>query len=363
MRRLLSLTSQSKITTDYFYTTVKTIYTCGMSIPQSRKEGPKFINTIPTKEGGLDVMIPILKEYINNKAENSPKKPLGPFKTDISIYQNPPANGMRITWIGHTSILIEIDGIRILTDPVWSQRVSFSQLIGPKRFFQPPLSLEQLPSIDVVICSHDHYDHLDEATIRFFAGKDIPFITPLGVPTYLIKWGISPQLIHEVDWGDVVTIKNFSITACPSRHFSGRGITHRNETLWASFVIKGPQHNIYFGADSGWSPDFEKIGETYGPFDLTLLEIGAYGKYWPDIHMGPDNASNAHLALKGKLMMPIHWATFNLAPHAWYEPGEKLVAFAQQKNIDLLLPEPGQPTDVTGPYNSNWWQRFMSEGN
>lgn len=332
-----------------------------MSLSGAKKQGRKFLNPIPTEEAGFDTMIPILREYISNKAENVPKIPLGPFKTDVSVFKTPPANGLRITWVGHSSLLIEIDGIRILTDPVWSQRVSFSQSFGPKRFFQPPIALEDLPELDAVIVSHDHYDHLDKATIKFFAGKSIPFITPMGVCKYLEDWGILKNYINEVNWGDSVMIGNCSVTATPSRHFSGRGIFNRMETLWASFVIKGPRHNIFFGADSGWFPGFAEIGEAFGPFDLTMLEIGAYGKYWPDIHMGPDNATNAHLALKGNIMMPLHWATFNLAPHAWHEPGERLEKFAKEKNIKLFMPEPGKPTEVIGPYNSEWWKCFMSK--
>ncbi|OOQ60268.1 MBL fold metallo-hydrolase [Mucilaginibacter pedocola] len=330
-----------------------------MSLSGSRKKGRKFINTIPTDSAGFGAMLPILKEYSNNKEENTPKIPLGPFKTDISIFDTPPKSGLRVTWVGHSSLLIEIDGICILTDPVWSQRVSFSQSFGPKRFFQPPIALSELPKIDVIISSHDHYDHLDKATIKYFAGKNIPFICSLGVCDYLEEWGVDKGIIHEVDWGDSVMIGNCNITAAPARHFSGRGLTHRDETLWSSFVIKGPEHNIYFGADSGYSPDFAAIGEAFGPFDLTMLEIGAYGKYWPDIHMGPDNASNAHLDLKGNIMMGIHWGTFNLAPHAWYEPAERLVKYAEEKNIQLLLPEPGKPTEVA-PLVSNWWKAFMS---
>ncbi|MET3981384.1 L-ascorbate metabolism protein UlaG (beta-lactamase superfamily) [Mucilaginibacter sp. UYP25] len=332
-----------------------------MSLAGAKKQGRKFLNPIPTEEAGLGVMIPILREYINNKAENVPKITITGPKTDLAIYQTPPASGLRITWVGHSSLLIEVDGIRILTDPVWSQRVSFSQAFGPKRFFQPPIALEDLPPLDVVIVSHDHYDHLDKATIKFFAGKPIRFITPIGVCKYLEDWGILKNYIHEVDWGDSVMIGDCNITATPSRHFSGRGIINRNETLWASWVIKGPQHNIFFGADSGWFPGFAEIGEAFGPFDLTMLEIGAYGTNWPDIHMGPDNATNAHLALKGKLMMPLHWATFNLAPHAWFEPGERLVKFGEEKNINLFIPQPGKPTEVKGPYNSEWWKPFMSK--
>lgn len=331
-----------------------------MSLAGSRKKGRKFINTIPTDAAGFGKMPLIIGEYMNNKAENTPKNQLGPFKTDLSVYDNPPASGLRITWVGHTSLLIEVDGIRILTDPVWSQRVSFSQSIGPKRFFQPPIALTDLPPLDIIICSHDHYDHLDKATIKFFAASDVKFITSLGVCHYLEAWGINKANIHEVDWGDSVMIGDCKITAAPARHFSGRGAFNRDETLWSSFVIKGPQHNIYFGADSGYSPDFKEIGNTYGPFDLTMLEIGAYGQHWADIHMGPDNASQAHLDLKGDIMMGIHWGTFNLAPHAWHEPAERLENFAKERNITLFLPEPGKPTEVTGPHNSEWWKRFMS---
>ncbi|WPU95387.1 MBL fold metallo-hydrolase [Mucilaginibacter sabulilitoris] len=332
-----------------------------MSLKGSKKEGKKYINVIPTDEAGFDKMGSILREYLNNKAENNPKKTIGPFKTDTSAYQNSPASGLRITWIGHSSILIEIDGKRILTDPVWGDRASFSKLIGPKRFFKPPLLLSELPPLDAVIISHDHYDHFDKDTIKYFAGSTIPFYCSVGVGQYLRKWGIVANYITEMDWGDSVMIGNdIVVTATPSRHFSGRGIINRNETLWSSFVIKGPMHNIYFGADSGWSPSFAEIGEAFGPFDLTTLEVGAYGKYWPDIHMGPDHATNAHLALKGKLMMPIHYGTFNLAPHAWYEPVERLEKLAADKRIQLFVPKPGEPTEVTGEYNSNWWKPYLS---
>jgi len=332
-----------------------------MSLAGSRKKGKKFLNPIPTDLGGFSKLIPILKEYSANKAENTPKQPIGPFKTDTSVYWVPPLGGLRITWVGHSSLLIEIDGKRILTDPVWSDRVSFSSFFGPKRFFQPPLSLEQLPVLDAVLISHDHYDHLDKKTIKFFAAtKDVPFYCSLGVGKHLQGWGIEPGFITEMDWGDSVMLgSDCVITATPGRHFSGRGIIGRNETLWSSFVIKGNKHNIFFGADSGWFPGFKEIGDVFGPFDLTMLEIGAYGKYWPDIHMGPDNATNAHLALKGKLMMPIHWGTFNLAPHAWFEPIEKLLQYAAEKRIKLFVPAPGEPTAVKGAFIADWWKKYL----
>lgn len=325
------------------------------------KKGRKFQNPVPTDEVGFGKLIPILKEYIDNKAENTPKKTLGPFKTDVSIYRTPPKSGLRITWVGHSSLLIEIDGKRILTDPVWSDRVSFSSFFGPKRFFQPPLALDELPPLDAVIISHDHYDHLDKNTIKYFADKRIPFFCSLGVNKHLEKWGMPENFITEMDWGDSIMLgRDCVLTAAPARHFSGRGLTGRNETLWSSFVIKGAKHNIFFGADSGPFPGFKDIGDTYGPFDLTILEIGAYGKYWPEIHMGPDNATNAHIALQGKLMMPIHWGTFSLAPHAWYEPIERLIEYGKTKNIELFIPKPGEPTEVKGAYNSEWWKPFLS---
>ncbi len=298
----------------------------------------------------------LLWKYMTSKEERIPKNPLGPFKTDPDIYKIPPASGLRITWMGHSSLLIEIDGRRILTDPVWGPRASFSSFIGPKRFFPAPLSLDHMPELDAIILSHDHYDHLDYPTIKKLTHTNTPVYCSLGVGGIIEKWGINKSRITEMDWGHKIMIGNdCTITATPARHFSGRGLTNRNQTLWSSFVIKGSHHTIFFGADSGWFPGFKDIGDEYGPFDLTLLETGAYGEGWPDIHMGPEKATEAHLALRGKIMMPIHWGTFNLALHSWREPVELLTKFAVQKNIPLFLPAPGLPTEITGPHNSNWW--------
>jgi L-ascorbate metabolism protein UlaG (beta-lactamase superfamily) len=320
------------------------------------KEGKKYLNPVPTGVATGSVLGTLWK-YLINKAETTPKRKLGPFATDVSIYQQALPTGLRITWMGHSSLLIEIDGLRILTDPVWSARASFSTSFGPHRFFPAPLAVKDLPPLDAIIISHDHYDHLDANVIPHFANTHVPFYCSIGVGQYLMAWGIQKERITEMNWMHSVTILNScTITALPARHFSGRGLFNRFETLWSSFAIKTTNHNIYYGADSGWFDGFHDIGEAYGPFDLTMLEVGAYNENWADIHMGPENAANAHLALKGKLMMPIHWGTFNLALHPWNEPIERLLKLAHDKSISLFVPKPGVPTQVTGgEYNSHWW--------
>ncbi len=329
------------------------------TLKHAEKKGKVFLNPVPTTTLKPGSFFKIWGKYLKNKAEVVPKHKLPDFKTNPAIYNTPATNGLRITWIGHSSLLIEIDGFKILTDPVWSKRASFLSFIGPKRFFPPPLPLEQLPPLDVIILSHDHYDHLDKETIKKLAHLTTPFYCSLGVGEYIERWGVSKRRITEMDWTDSTIIANkLKITATPARHFSGRGIINRSQTLWSSFVIKSSSHTIFFGADSGWYDGFKDIGDAFGPFDLTMLEIGAYGEYWPDIHMGPINAVNANLALRGKVMMPIHWGTFNLSLHAWREPVDLLLPYAEEKNVTLFLPNPGQPTEVTGEYyNSQWWEK------
>ncbi len=313
-----------------------------------------YQNPIPTTNNP-NGFLSILKDYITNKEEKVPKQQLGPFTTDISIYSTPPKNGLRVTWMGHSSLLIEIDGYRFLTDPVVG-RASFVQWAGPKRFFPYPIAFNQLPPLDAILLSHDHYDHLDILAIKELASFPVTYICSEGVGKHLVKWGVAQEKIKELNWTESTTINNCKITATPNRHFSGRGIINQNQTLWSSFVISTEKHNIFFGADSGWWPGFHDIGKLYGPFDLTMLEVGAYGKGWPDIHMGPDNATNAHIALKGNVMMPIHWGTFNLALHDWREPAEHTIMYANEKNINLFMPTPGVPTDITSQHITYWWK-------
>jgi L-ascorbate metabolism protein UlaG (beta-lactamase superfamily) len=263
--------------------------------------------------------------------------------------------------MGHSTLLLEIGGAAILIDPVWSERASFISWLGPKRFFPPTITLANLPPLDAVLLSHDHYDHLDSATIPKLIELSPLFLCSAGVGNYLRKWGVPSVKIRELNWMDSFDIKpGLTLTALPARHFSGRSLK-RFTSLWSSFVFRSRNPSsdqaVYFGADSGYYPGFAEIGEAFGPFDLTMLEIGASDKLWPDIHLGPDNAAKAHRDLRGKILMPIHWGLFNLAFHAWDQPVERLITLAAEQQMQLFLPEPGMPTDFRGAaFSSNWWR-------
>jgi L-ascorbate metabolism protein UlaG (beta-lactamase superfamily) len=323
------------------------------------KIGSKFQNPIETHIGGAGMMFKVLPLYLTNKEERFPAQPLGPFQTDPDTYQQPPASGLRITWFGHSSMLVEIEGTRVLIDPVWDQRAAPVSWAGPKRFFPPTIALEQLPPLDVVLISHDHYDHLGAATIRQLASRKTQWICPLNVGAELINFGVPGGTITELDWTQSSTVNNLKITALPTRHFSGRSITNRFETLWASYVLKSDNHNLYYGADSGLWPGFTEIGEQYGPFDLTMLEIGAYNELWKSIHMGPDGAAQAFSELGASgLLMPIHWGLFDLALHAWRQPIQRMIELSNQAGYKLWSPAPGAPTEVITdqPLQSDWWR-------
>jgi L-ascorbate metabolism protein UlaG (beta-lactamase superfamily) len=326
-------------------------------------EQRRFLNPLPTSVGGWETLRKALPLYLANKEEKSPRKPLGPFRTDSSLYATPPQSGLRLTWMGHSSTLVEIDGMRVLLDPVWDERASPLRWAGPKRFFPAPLELKDMPRLDVVVVSHDHYDHLGESTIRKLAVlptmRDTEWVTSLGVGEILEEYGVKCRRITELDWTQSIGDASLEITALPSRHFSGRSMFNRFGTLWSSFVLKGSKHNVYYGADSGWWSGFEEIGKAYGPFDITMLEIGAYNDLWKDIHLGPEGAVLAFEALGGKgLLMPIHWGLFDLALHGWRQPIQQICEIADRKGIPLWVPEPGLPTEVASgeSVRSEWWR-------
>lgn len=325
---------------------------------QPRHVGHKYYNVLPTSVSPPAGYCSLLRRYLFEKAEREPAQPLGPFRADALALAAPvPADALRATWLGHSALLLEVDGRRFLTDPVWRARVSPSQLTGPKRFFAPPLALADVPPLDGVIISHDHYDHLDAAAVRVLAQRGERFFCPLGVGAHLRRWGVPADRITEATWGDEIAIApDFKLIATPARHFSGRGLLDRDRTLWASWVLRGPHHRVFFSGDTGpFDENFRQIGEAHGPFDLVLLEIGAADADWADIHLGPDAAWAAHQLLGGGPLLPIHWGTFNLAFHAWLQPVQRLLELAD--SATLLLPAPGQRVDVAaGPLNSGWWK-------
>jgi len=240
-----------------------------MKIGPAARVGKRYMNPAPTSVGGPSMLFKLIPLYFSNKAEKTPIRQLGPFRTDARIYAKPPESGLRLTWMGHSSTLIEIDGIRILVDPVWDRRAAPVEWAGPKRFFAPPLRLEELPPIDAVLISHDHYDHLGANTVRQLARMEALagaiWLTTLGVGAPLKRLGVRAESIREMNWTDSATVGPVTLTALPARHFSGRGVFDRFQTLWASVVLAGPRHRVYYGADSGEWDGFKEIGREYGP--------------------------------------------------------------------------------------------------
>jgi len=275
-------------------------------------------------------------------------------------YAKPPASGLRATWIGWASVLVEIDGKIVMTDPVWSERCSPSTLVGPKRFHAPPIALDELPHVDLVVISHDHYDHLDMVTVKSLAARGTHFAVPIGIGAHLERWQIPAAQIHELDWNESFRLGDLTVTSTPARHYSGRNPLHGNETLWTSWVMKGPRHRVFFSGDSGYSSAFKRIGDEHGPFDLTLIKIGASDPTWTEIHMAPEEAVQTHRDLRGAVMLPVHWGTFNLAFHAWRDPADRALAAASKSGVRLVVPKPGEfvepSTAAANP--DRWWDRL-----
>jgi L-ascorbate metabolism protein UlaG (beta-lactamase superfamily) len=267
------------------------------------------------------------------------------------------ADELHVTWYGHASALVEIDGARVLLDPVWSERCSPSRLAGPRRLHPTPVALADLPRLDAVLISHDHYDHLDLATVQELTRtQSAPFLVPLGVGAHLSAWGVPAGRIVELDWDESHAVAGLTLTATAAQHFSGRAFT-RDNTLWASWVIAGGAHRVFYTGDSGYFDGYAGIGAAYGPFDATLVQVGAYGVGWPHIHMFPEEAVQAHLDVRGDLLVPVHWCTFNLAFHDWAEPIERLWREAKARGVRLAVPRPGQTVDVAEPPAvDDWWQ-------
>jgi len=325
-----------------------------------RWAGDRFRNVHPVLLGLRDpnASMPTLGDFLCGGERRVPRGPL-PSMNPLDSWTKPAQSGLRVTWLGHSTVLIEIDGLRVLTDPVWGPRASPSRLAGPKRFQPVPVSLRAMPPVDLVIVSHDHYDHLDYPTIRELAKRDVPFVTSLGVGAHLEAWGVRSERIVELDWWESHKLPNtgLSVTAAPSQHFSGRGLKDRNFTLWSSLVIRSERHAVFFSGDTGLTTEYQAIRERLGPFDLVMLEVGAFHPAWGDIHLGPEHALEALSLLGGAPFLPVHWGTFSLAMHAWDQPAEALLELGPKAGARLVMPRLGEPVEPAHAQDAQpWWR-------
>lgn len=309
--------------------------------------------------------LPILSDFAFGGRRRVPPGVL-PVERPHESWQRPVASGLRVTWLGHSTLLLEVDGLRVLTDPVFGERASPVSFAGPKRFHPVPATITELPPLDAVLLSHDHHDHLCPSSIRELARREVPIVTSLGVGAHLERLGVIREKIIELDWWEEAVLPGgeLSFTAAPAQHFSGRGLLDRNTTLWSSWVMKTANRRLFFSGDTGLTEEFREIGQRLGPFDLTMLEIGAWHPSWGDIHLGPENALRAFEMLGGGTLLPVHWGTFDLALHAWDEPAETLLSLAKSSGARVLTPllgRPFEPAHAEGP--SPWWRSVGAREN
>lgn len=318
----------------------------------------RFQNTRPLRPINSGPSPALLREFFLGGKKRVPRSVL-PVESPLIEWQSNPSTGLRVTWFGHSTLLFEIDGARILTDPVFNDYAAPFPLPGRKRFHPVPAQIHELPRLDAIIQSHDHYDHLSRWSWRKIARLGAPVVTSLGVGSRLEQFGVESKAITELDWWErsMVPGTDVGIIATPAQHFSGRGLTDRNRTLWSSWVIEGKSHRVFFSADTGLTDELADIGQKLGPFDLIMLEIGASNPAWADIHLGPVNAMRAFEMLGGGTLLPIHWGTFDLALHPWKEPIETLLSLARPPSSRIITPPIGRPVEpslITSP--TLWWQ-------
>ena len=318
-----------------------------------------FVNALPPAPYRLGDVWPLVKgQFLGDEVRVPPSAiPVLPVAA-AALKDAPAADRLRAFWIGHASVYIEIDGLRMLVDPIFSDYAS-PFAIGPKRFHAPPIALADLPPIDAVLITHDHYDHLDMHTVQQLARRGAAFYVPLGIGAHLEAWGVPATQIHDQVWWQEESLRGVRIVSTPSRHYSGRGLTDQNATLWTSWSVIGARHRLHVTGDTGSSDHFRTIGERLGPFDMSFIKIGAYGPGapWTDIHMTPEDAVRAHRALRARRMFPVHWGTFNLAFHAWDEPIRRALSAARADQVELVTPRVGEIVDADLPFASSaWWE-------
>ncbi|SFQ63947.1 L-ascorbate metabolism protein UlaG, beta-lactamase superfamily [Amycolatopsis arida] len=320
-----------------------------------------FHNTVPRQVMPRGTYRKALRELAFDRTPRRPAEPVPLVRAATAPKPCEPGK-VYVTWYGHSSSLIELDGARVLLDPVWSRRCSPVTFLGPRRLHEPPQALTDLPEVDAVLISHDHYDHLDLGTVReLVRTQRAPFVVPLGVGAHLRRWRVPEDRIVELDWTESVDVAGLRITAEAAQHFSGRGFAG-DRTLWASWVVAGPTRRVFYTGDSGYFDGYVAIGERHGPFDAALVQIGAYAPHWPDIHMTPEEAVTAHVDVRGGLLIPVHWATFTLAMHPWQEPADRVWREAKAQDVPLAVPRPGERIDVDAPPPvDGWWQTLAGE--
>jgi L-ascorbate metabolism protein UlaG (beta-lactamase superfamily) len=319
----------------------------------------RFVNVQPEAPTTLAALGDYVVRQFSGDEVRVPPAPVPVRVVDAAaLALAPGASALRAFWIGHASTYVELDGLRLLLDPVFAERVS-PLPVGPRRFHPPPIALADLPPIDAVLVSHDHYDHLDMATVRHLAARGARFFVPLGIGAHLERWGVPAAQIDEMEWWQRRTLRGVEFVCTPTRHYSGRGLSDRSATLWSSWSVLGPRHRIYYSGDTGYSTHFAEIGSRLGPFDIAFVKIGAYGPgaSWLDIHMSPEQAVQAHRDVRARRMFPVHWSTFNLAYHDWDEPVRRAVAEARRTGVALVTPRVGEWVDADQEFASTpWWE-------
>ncbi|WP_400191669.1 MBL fold metallo-hydrolase [Hymenobacter sp. B81] len=320
----------------------------------------EFLNLEPTEVMTGSGTLAVLGKFLFGRTPNrDPAQPLPLQVPDARSLAHPPADALRVTWLGHSASWVQLAGRNVLLDPMLSVEMGPLSWVTPRRY-NPRLALTaaQLPPIDAVLISHDHYDHLDYQTIRQLKDKTALFLVPLGVGAHLRAWGVAPARIRELDWNDSVQVPGLTIVSTPARHFSGRGLTNRNSTSWSSWVVKSASRRVFYSGDGGYGAHFSRIGQQHGPFDLALMECGQYDVDWAQIHMMPEQTVQATLDVQGRVLLPVHWGAFTEANHAWNEPVQRAVAEAARRQLPITTPQLGQTVslDQGALPHTPWWQ-------
>ena len=321
-------------------------------------QGGRFVNIQPEAPSTTSLFEYAMRQ-LSGKEVREPPAPIPVVTVDPSaLAAAPPASGLRAFWVGHASTYVEMDGLRVLLHPVFAERGS-PLPVGPRRLHSTPIALADLPPIDAVLISHDHYDHLDMATVPHLTRRGSRFFVPLGIGAHLERWGVPAAQVEELEWWQSRSLGPLQIVCTPTRHYSGRGLDNRSSTLWSSWTVVRPQHRFFYSGDTGYGRLFKDIGERFGPFDLAFVKIGAYGPgdAWTDIHMTPEQAVQVSRDVRGRRMFPVHWSTINLAYHDWDEPIRRTLATAERTKVELVTPKLGEMVDADRPFESTrWWE-------